>query len=112
MFEIMDFEEYPGWCQGVIIGNVTWFSVKNLKTDKKLLNGIAKIGGCLGIITVNEEEVKVINFLEKHGWKSSDHWPNYIHNGRKTWMYTKMISEELFHKYELKRNDEWEFDGL
>jgi hypothetical protein len=110
MFEIR-FDEYLSWCQGVIISNVSEFTIKNLKTDRRLLTGIAKTGGCLGIITVNEQEVKVCKFLEKYGWKASEKWPNYIHNGRLTWMYTKMISEEMYRKYELKRNEHWMREG-
>lgn len=94
----LEFEEIYRWCAGEKVS----ITERDIDPDLKwvdIARGVAKRGGCVAVVSVNVNEIKVIKWLEENKFKASPMFNNHHHGGRKTLLYMKQVTKRTFEKY-------------
>ena len=94
----LDLDDVPGWCAGCKVGIVARDIANNL-TWIDLARRAAGFGYSIVVVSVNVEELKVIEWLEANKFKKSPMFQNHYHGGRKTLLYMKQVTKTTFEKY-------------
>lgn len=95
----IEFEDMPSWCAGTKVSGLYNYSIVGL-TNKDLINAAFDACGsvaCL-VASVNVEEVKVIAWLKKNGWKQGPLIKNWGHDGRGTRLYFKQVTKARYNR--------------
>lgn len=94
----LDYDDIAGWCAGCKVGLVEGDIGNNLIWSD-LANKAAGMGCSVVVVSVNVEELKVIEWLKENKFKKSPVFKNHYHGGRKTLLYMKQVTKTTFEKY-------------
>lgn len=94
----LDYYSIPGWCAGIKV-SLCDEDIDYLLTWSGIVREIASTGGCVAVVSVNCEELKVIEWLEKNKFHKTPEFRNHQHGGRKTFLYMKQVTKSAFEKY-------------
>ena len=94
----LDYEDIYRWCAGVKVELVER-DIDNNLTWSDLAKKAAGMGYSVVVISVNVEELKVIEWLKESKFKKSPVFRNHYHGGRKTLLYMKQVTKTTFEKY-------------
>lgn len=95
----LEYEAFYGWCAGVKIGLVERDIEPNLKWTEIAKRAARDFGCSVVVVSVNVEELKVIEWLKENKFKKSTMFQNHFHGGRKTLLYMKQVTKTAFEKY-------------
>lgn len=95
----LEYEEIYGWCAGVKVGLTERDIAPSLKWLDMAKRAAGDFGCSVVVVSVNVEELKVIEWLERNKFKKSPMFNNHYHGGRKTLLYMKQVTKATFEKY-------------
>lgn len=89
--------EIDSWCAAAKVSGINRETIKGLtlKDLVKAANADVGANSCL-CITVNDEEVEVIEWLNKKKFVKGPDIKNWCHGGRNTCMYFKQLSPKQY----------------
>lgn len=94
----LDYEGIYGWCAGVKVRLIAK-NIDNNLTWLDMAKRAAGLGYSVVVVSVNVEELKVIEWLKENKFKKSPMFQNHHHGGRKTLLYMKQVPKTTFEKY-------------
>lgn len=94
MYDYFEVENIPGWCAASKLSEISDRHVPNL-SHRNLIKFLKEKDreASVFVISVNEKEVKLIEFLTNNKWIPGPWLKNHIHNSRKTCLFFKQISK-------------------
>ena len=94
----LDLDDVPGWCAGCKV-SIVGTDISNNLTWLDLAKRAAGRGYSVVVVSVNVEELKVIEWLKENKFKKSPMFNNHYHGGRKTLLYMKQVTKATFERY-------------
>ena len=94
---MLSYWEIPGWCAGCKVCGVTSRNVKDKEfpsIEDIMIQAVKLENASVIVVSVNEQEVPVLAWLKANKFRKGATM-NYLHGGRKTWLYQKQIPERL-----------------
>lgn len=86
--------DIPGWCAGGKLSGILDEDIPKIN-HKTLMEFMKRScpGASVFVISVNEKEVALIEFLTKNKWIAGPWLKNHGHGGRKTCLFFKQITK-------------------
>lgn len=94
-----DYEEIPGWCAGIKVSDVNRDSIHKTTFQDILAYTLYKERYSCVVISANEAETEVLEWLKKEKFRRGPMVKNYIHGGRKTWLFFRNVTKRDFDKH-------------
>lgn len=95
---MLSYEEIPGWCAGCKVSGVTSHYLKDKtfpSVEEMMTQAVKQENASVIVVSVNADELPVLVWLKANKFRKGATMRNYLHGGRKTWLYQKQIPERL-----------------
>jgi hypothetical protein len=96
----LDFEEVPLWCAGIKL-SVTEENVDTFSWGE-IIKELSWYRPSCVVVSVNEQETRVIEWCKENKFRKGPTIKNWLHDGRKTYLFFKQITKKDFMKYQDK----------
>jgi hypothetical protein len=92
-----DEENIPNWCAGL---KFSLCDEDVHKADiKEMIKKACEYEASVIVVSVNVEEELVIDWCKKNKFKRGPIMKNWLHDGRKTYLFFKQVTKKDFKKY-------------
>jgi len=98
----LDYRDTPGWCAGCKVHGITETTIthKTFPSIETILQAcVEEQHASVAIVSVNEEETRVLEWLLKNKFRKGPSVRNWNHGGRKTFLYFKQIPERIYEEF-------------
>lgn len=96
---MLSYYDVEGWCAGCKVVGITTTALhsNHFPSLKKMMEeAVEKTNASVICVTVNEHETSVLDWLKKNKFRRGPVVKNWIHGGRKTWLYSKQIPKSIY----------------
>lgn len=91
-------DEMPGWCAGAKV-SLCEGDIKHANLSDMIEQVVERIEASVIIISVNEDEEKVIDWCKANKFKKGPFLKNWGHSGRRTYLYFYQINKATYNMH-------------